>query len=212
MAPAFLGRSAWAFVQSFDVASGWSRQPIALIFAVVLGLAHVSFGTAGMASTQERGRGDNRSGLTRQFATLDVRDLNGRRWTAANLRGRVVVLDFWATWCAPCLAEIPWLRRVRERFGPDRLEILGVSLDVTDRRTVHTWLNRNRIEWPQVWEDRGYDSAVVNQFGVVSLPTSLLVDTDGTVVAVNLRGEHLLTAVERLVAASLHESARGHRP
>jgi thiol-disulfide isomerase/thioredoxin len=196
----FLERSAWAFVRSSDVCGPATRPSIALLW--LLSAVLISWPPSTAAA---QARDDSRADiirLTRQFASLDVQDLEGRRWTAPDLRGRIVILDFWATWCAPCLAEIPTLREVRRRYARDRLEILGVSLDVTDRRTLRAWLNRNRIDWPQVWDDRGYDGAVAEQFGVVSLPTSLLIDTDGTVVAINLRGERLLSAVTRLMAAS----------
>jgi thiol-disulfide isomerase/thioredoxin len=164
------------------------------------------------AHAQERQRDDDRlRRAARGLAALDAQDLDGRRWTAKSFQGRVVVLDFWATWCAPCLTEIPWLRRARERFGPDRLEILGVNLDVTDRRTLRAWLNRNRIDWPQVWDDRGYDGRVASEFGVVALPTSILIDAQGIVVAVNLRGEHLLSAIERLVTRGHNTAAAFER-
>lgn len=136
--------------------------------------------------------------LTEAFASFDVRDMEGRRWTAASLRGRIVVLDFWATWCAPCLADIPWYRQIAARF--DTVRVIGISLDTTDRRTLVSWLNRQRVDWPQVWEGRGYDSLLAEQFGVESLPTSVLVGADGRVVAVNLRGERLVAAIESLIA------------
>lgn len=136
--------------------------------------------------------------LTEAFATFDVRDMDDRRWTTATLRGRVVVLDFWATWCAPCLADIPWYRQIVERFET-QVQVIGISLDVTDRRTLAAWLNRQRVDWPQVWDARGYDSPLADQFGVTGLPTSVLVGPDGRVVAVNLRGERLVAAIEELL-------------
>lgn len=138
--------------------------------------------------------------LTEAFATFDARDMDDRRWTTASLRGRVVVLDFWATWCAPCLADIPWYRQIVERFDT-RVQVIGISLDTTDRRTLAAWLNRQRVDWPQVWDARGYDSALADQFGVTALPTSVLVGTDGRVVAVNLRGQRLVAAIEGLLAS-----------
>jgi thiol-disulfide isomerase/thioredoxin len=131
---------------------------------------------------------------------LDVRDMDGRRWTAADLRGRVVVLDFWATWCPPCWDEIPWLRRIHEGFDRDRVQVIGISLDVTDRRTLVAWMNRRRVDWPQIWEPHGCDSALAGTVGVDALPASLLAAPDGRVVGVNLRGARLVSAVEALLA------------
>lgn len=138
--------------------------------------------------------------LTRAFAGFDVRDMSGRRWTAAGLRGRVVVLDFWATWCPPCWREIPWLQQIHERFDPARVQVIGVTMDVTDRRTLVSWLNRRRIDWPQVWESHGYESLLAKRFGVGSLPTTFVVAADGRVVAAHLRGAALVEVVEALLA------------
>jgi thiol-disulfide isomerase/thioredoxin len=179
------------------------RLPVAiLLFVVSIG----SSGSSGAALGSPQARRDDAPrlrALTRALATLDVPDLSGRRWTRADLQGRVVVLDFWATWCAPCLADLPWLRRARERFSPDRLMILGVSLDAGDRRTLTAWLNRHRIDWPQVWDHRGYSGDLARTFGVSSLPQSLLADTAGQVVATNLRGEQLLEGIARLLTDPL---------
>ncbi|MCC6165526.1 MAG: TlpA family protein disulfide reductase [Acidobacteria bacterium] len=137
--------------------------------------------------------------LTQAFARLDVVDMDGRRWTAADLRGRVVVVDFWATWCAPCWTEIPWLRRIHERYGDGRVRVIGVSLDTTERRTLVAWMNQRRVDWPQMWDARGYDGDLARRFGVDTLPRSLLIAPDGRVVATDLRSDRLLTAVETLL-------------
>jgi thiol-disulfide isomerase/thioredoxin len=171
----------------------------ACVVAMIVALAATVRTSAGDPSAADVASAARLQQLTQAFASLDVRDLNGRRWNAPSLRGRVVLVDFWATWCAPCLADIPWLRRAQQRFGPDRLAILGVSLDVGDRRTLTAWLNRNRVDWPQIWDHRGYDGDLARKFGVAALPQSLLVDASGRVVATNLRGERLVAAIAALL-------------
>lgn len=140
-----------------------------------------------------------REALTRAFSSFDARDMSGRQWRAADLSGRVVLIDFWATWCAPCLADVPWIRRARERFPPSRFVVVGVSLDTSDRRTLTAWLNRQRVEWPQIWDDRGFDGRLARQFGVESLPRSVLIDASGRAAATDLRGEPLLRAIASLL-------------
>lgn len=130
---------------------------------------------------------------------LDVVDMQGKRWTAADLRGRVVLLDFWATWCAPCLAQIPELRRLRSAYG-DRFEVLAISLDSRSRRDLIAWLNRQNITWPQVHDGRAFNGPAARPFGVRALPASLLV-VDGKIAAQNVRGAKLEAAVAALAAA-----------
>ncbi|MGE0042274.1 MAG: redoxin domain-containing protein [Vicinamibacterales bacterium] len=138
-------------------------------------------------------------GLQEAVDTLDVVDLDGRRWTAADLRGRVTLIDFWASWCAPCLEELPGIERLRARYGRDRFEVLGVSLDAGSRRDFVAWRNRLRIWWPQVHDGRAFSGPVARQFGVIALPASVLVDPAGRVAAVNLRGAGLEAGVATLV-------------
>jgi thiol-disulfide isomerase/thioredoxin len=145
------------------------------------------------ASAAERGRD--------VLARLDATDVSGRRWTAGDLRGRVVLIDFWATWCAPCLADLPGLKRLRARHARADFEIVGVSLDATGRRSLVSWLNRNRIEWPQINEPGGYSAVTVRLFGVDRLPSTILVDHDGSIAATNLRGSELIDRVDALIAA-----------
>jgi thiol-disulfide isomerase/thioredoxin len=141
-------------------------------------------------------------------ARLDAVDISGRRWTAGDLRGRVILIDFWATWCAPCLADLPRLKALHARHSRSDFEIVGVSLDATSRRTFVSWLNRNRIEWPQIHEPGAYGAATARLFGVDHLPVTILVDRDGSVAAVNLRGAELAARVDSMVQSSRLEGRR----
>ena len=147
----------------------------------------------------------------RSLALPDVRatDISGTAWTTDQLRGRVTVIDFWATWCAPCLAEMPRLKRIRESYPRSELEILGVALEPGARRTLVSWLNRNRVDWPQI-QERGYDGALATAFGVRELPATVVVDVDGRISAIGLRGEALEQHVAGLVlGARQRASAMG---
>ena len=143
---------------------------------------------------------------------FDVQDLDGLRWTADSVRGRVLLLDFWATWCAPCLAELPRLKALRGRYDRTEFEILGISLDAVDRRTFVSWLNRQRVDWPQVHERSGYDAGLPRLFGVDRLPRTVLLDRDGRVAAIDLRGEALARAVDALVRDPVRSGSPGPMP
>jgi thiol-disulfide isomerase/thioredoxin len=137
---------------------------------------------------------------------LDVIDLHGRRWTAAGLRERVVLIDFWATWCAPCLTQIPELIRLRPKYG-DRFEVLAISLDSRPRRDLISWLNQRGVDWPMVHDGRAFSSPTAVAFGVNALPASLLV-TNGRIAAVNLRGRELEQAIDHLISTRSFDAAR----
>jgi len=128
-------------------------------------------------------------------------DLDGRTWSSETLRGRVVLIDFWATWCAPCLAELPRLRRLHAAYGSREFVIIGVSLDRSSVRDFRSWLQRQGIGWPQVREVGGYDSPLAAGFGVDVLPATFLVGRDGHLVARDLRGAALETRIRALVEA-----------
>jgi len=156
-----------------------------------------------LATVRETNAGrvtSSRLSLSAALSRFEAMDLSGQRWTPEQLRGRVVLLDFWATWCAPCLAELPRLKTLRSRYARQDFEILGISLDASSRRTFVSWLNRNRIEWPQVHERSGYGGSVPRLFNVDRLPRTVLIGRDGTVAAVDLRGQRLADAIEELIA------------
>jgi thiol-disulfide isomerase/thioredoxin len=147
------------------------------------------------------GTGTWAKGAADAIATMRLVDIDGRAWTADSLRGRVTLIDFWATWCAPCLTELPYLKQARSRYSTDEFEILGVSFDVSDRRTLMSWLNRQGVMWPQVFDGRGRNGPAARHFAVIGVPTSFLIGGDGSIAATNLRGQRLLTAIDTQVRA-----------
>ena len=138
------------------------------------------------------------AGRSEALPDLRATDMSGATWTTEQLRGRVTVIDFWATWCAPCLAELPRLKRMRESYARHELEILGVALEPGARRALVSWLNRNRVDWPQI-QERGYDSPLASAFGVRALPATIVVNAEGRISAVGLRGEPLEQHVAGLI-------------
>lgn len=138
------------------------------------------------------------SDLDRFLDGTDLRDMQGREWRRRDLAGRVVLVDVWATWCAPCLAELPTLKRLNAEHR-DRLVVLGVSLDTLPRRDFMSWLSRHDVSWPQVFDGRGYSGTVAKRLGIKSVPVSWLFDTTGALASRDLRGGQLERAVRELV-------------
>jgi thiol-disulfide isomerase/thioredoxin len=136
-----------------------------------------------------------------QTVPWSATDIDGHAWSGDALRGRVVLIDFWATWCAPCLEDLPRLKRLHARQGAHGLTIIGVSLDRASTRDFRSWLQRQAIVWPQVREAGQYDSPMARRFGVDAIPASYLFDRDGRMQATSLRGQALEARVTALVEA-----------
>lgn len=117
----------------------------------------------------------------------------------SSLRGQVVLVDFWASWCPPCREENPNLVRIWERYHRQGFEIYQVSLDLSRDEWLAA-IKKDRLEgWKHVSDLRYRDSEVVKQFGLTEIPASYLLDRDGRVAAVNLRGAELQKKVEGLL-------------
>lgn len=132
---------------------------------------------------------------------LEVRDIEGRAWTAGDFEGHVVLLDFWATWCAPCLADFPHLERARAAYADRGLVVLSVSLDRGSRRDLRSFVRRQGIDWPVLFDGLGARGAIARRFRVEYPPRSLLFDRGGRLVALDARGETLEAALRALFAA-----------
>ena len=135
------------------------------------------------------------------WSDLEARDLDGRKWTEADFEDRVVLLDFWATWCAPCLADFPHIERARAAYADRGLVILSVSLDRSSRRDLRSFGRRQGIAWPVLFDGLGAAGAVARRFQVEYPPRSLLFDREGRLVALDPRGEMLDAALRVLFAA-----------
>ncbi len=137
--------------------------------------------------------------------TLDGKQFNIEQW-----RGKLVLVDFWATWCAPCIMEMPHLIEVYKRYHDKGLEIVGVSLDHS-REQLEQFVKQRQIRWQQVFyepdaEDPEWQNPLAAKYNITSIPMTLLVDREGKVARVGLRGEHIERAVRELLTGSATES------
>lgn len=112
-------------------------------------------------------------------AELSLTALDGRKVDFGELRGEVVLLDFWATWCEPCREATPYLERLHRRMEGKPFALVGVSAD-RDRAALEAYLAEEGLPWPQIWDG---DHRVGGAFGVSSWPSYLLIDHDGRPVA-----------------------------
>ncbi len=110
-----------------------------------------------------------------------LRDLAGREVSLASLRGRVVVIDFWATWCAPCVFQIPILNEFWEVHRSDGVEVLGVAVDVEGAEVVAPFVAEHGVRYPVLL---GSES-LARDFGALGFPTLFVVAPDGRIEAVH---------------------------
>jgi peroxiredoxin len=115
---------------------------------------------------------------SRQLADFTLTDLNGKSWTLKDLKGKVVLLNFWATWCPPCRKEMPDLETLYRRFGPQGLVILGIDDEEADK--VKPFVAQQGITYP-VLLDRG--RKVNTLFGIAGIPKTFVYDREGKIVA-----------------------------
>ena len=119
---------------------------------------------------------------------------DGDTISLSSLRGKLVLVDFWATWCAPCVAEQPELSALYEKYNggaaDSRFEIFGVSLDKSRDNWVKA-IDRFQINWIQVSDLLFWRSPVANDYAIQELPFNVLVDEQGSIIASNLHGSEL---------------------
>ncbi|HTD52117.1 MAG TPA: redoxin domain-containing protein [Thermoanaerobaculia bacterium] len=125
-----------------------------------------------------------------------ITTLDGKVISLDSLRGKVVLLDFWATWCGPCLQALPELKSIRKRFEGQPFELISISVD-REKKKLEDFVKNNEMTWPQYFDEG--NRVAREGFGVVSFPSYFVLDGDGIVTLV-YRGHSAATA-DRLTAA-----------
>lgn len=149
------------------------------------------------------------SARKRLLPDLELVTLGGEYLTTEDLLGKVVLLDFWGTWCAPCRASVPSLRNLAARYAEAPFALVSIAND-PDGETLRKFIAENRMTWPQVW-DR--EQQIVRKLNIKGYPTYLLVDHEGEIVfSASGWGETVEREVEtrlrRAVATARREAAR----
>lgn len=170
--------------------------------------AYERFGKAFAASgnPQINDLGKNFAGMLRRLSLLGNEmeisgtNLDGTPFDQKTLAGKVVLVDFWATWCGPCIAELPNVLAAWNKYHDKGFEVVGVSLD-QDRDALEGFLKEREIPWTILFETpegEGWQHPLATHYGITGIPTVILVGRDGKVVSMEVRGEKLEEELSKL--------------
>jgi thiol-disulfide isomerase/thioredoxin len=129
-----------------------------------------------------------------KFPDFDVTDVAGQPLSIASHKGKVVLVDFWATWCGPCRIELPNVIATYQKYHAQGFDIIGVSLD-EDKAQLLSFIKNENMTWPQFFDGKRWENQLAVKYGIQAIPAAFLLDGSGKIIGKDLRGDDLKQAV-----------------
>ncbi len=130
-----------------------------------------------------------------QAPEIELKNVAGDLVRLSNLQGKVVLLDFWASWCLPCRKANPSLEKIYQKYKDKGFTIFGVSLDAKEAAWLGA-IKKDKISYPQVMDPKNWNSKIVESYAVDKLPTSFLINKAGKIIALNPSHSQIEQALE----------------
>lgn len=132
----------------------------------------------------------------KEFPDFKVKDTEGKELSLSEYKGKVVLVDFWATWCGPCMKEMPNVIKAYTKYHDKGFEIIGISFDKSKEK-LDKVTKEKKMTWRQYFDGKGWGNLLGKKFGIRSIPATFLVGKDGKIIAKNLRGDDLEKALAK---------------
>ena len=134
---------------------------------------------------------------------VTAQTLDGTEWRLQEQHGKVVLIDFWATWCGPCVSTIPKMKQIYEKYkAREDFVMVGVSLD-HDKDKLVQFCEKQEMSWPQLFEpEQGWENSVAKAFEVRGIPSVWIIDKEGNVAGLDLYGEDIVGTLEESLSQS----------
>jgi len=161
---------------------------IGVVVLVITGLLFVGKFASHTGNAVNAGQNDDRfNGTPAPDFELKILDANGKTLKLSELKGKAVLMNFWATWCEPCKIEMPWLVDLQKKYGSQGLQIVGIAMDDTDEKTISSFAHKMGVNYPIVI---GTEKVADLYGGIDGMPTLFFVDRSGKIVdhELGLRG------------------------
>lgn len=114
----------------------------------------------------------------------------GEELSLDKFKGKIVVLDFWASWCGPCRADMPAVKRLWKKYQNENFVLIGINLD-ENRKAFEQYIKEEGVDWPQFYDGKGWSNRIAQLYSVSSIPMTFLIDRQGIIRATGLRGDRL---------------------